>query len=92
MKCNYLKYKPDADKNHQTSLTTTIQDTLKPKYVSSLKNNTHTAPNSINQNINRTGEIPPLQQILQSFTSKYSRSRSKLQTRKASKKKNQQNK
>ena len=92
MKCNYLKYKPDADKNQQTSLTTTIQDTLKPKYVSSLKNNTHTAPNSINQNINRTGEIPPLQQILQSFTSKYSRSRSKQQTRKAPKKKNQQNK
>ena len=64
---------------------TTIQDTLKPTYASILKNNTNVASNSINQNTNPTGERPTLQQKLQSFTSKHSRSRSKSPTRKASK-------
>ena len=67
-----------------------IQDTLKPTYASILKNNTNVASNSINQNTNPTGERPTLQQKLQSFTSKHSRSRSKSPTRKASKT-NQQN-
>ena len=64
--------------------------TLKPTHASILKNNTNVASSSINQSTNPTGERPPLQQKLQSFTSKHSRSRSKSPTRKASKT-NQQN-
>ena len=89
-KFNYLKQRPDTERNQKTSQTTTIQDTLKPTYASILKNNTNVASNSINQNTNPTGERPTLQQKLQSFTSKHSRSRSKSPTRKASKT-NQQN-
>ena len=84
-KFNYLKQRPDTERNRKTSQTTTIQDTLKPTYASILKNNTNVASNSINQNTNPTGERPTLQQKLQSFTSKHSRSRSKSPTRKASK-------
>ena len=80
---NYLKHKPDTVRNQKTSQTTAIQDTLKPTYASILKNNTNVASNSINQNTNPTGERPTLQQKLQSFTSKHSRSRSKSPTRKA---------
>ena len=89
-KFNYLKQRPDTERNRKTSQTTTIQDTLKPTYASILKNNTNVASNSINQNTNPTGERPTLQQRLQSFTSTHSRSRSKSPTRKASKI-NQQN-
>ena len=89
-KFNYLKQRPDTERNQKTSQTTTIQDTLKPTYASILKNNTNVASNSINQNTNPTGERPTLQQKLRSFTSKHSRSRSKSPTRKASKT-NQQN-
>ena len=89
-KFNYLKHKPDTERNQKTSQTTAIQDTLKPTYASILKNNTNLTSNSINQNTNPTGERPTLQQRLQSFTSTHSRSRSKSPTRKASKI-NQQN-
>ena len=89
-KFNYLKHKPDTERNQKTSQTTTIQDNLKPTYASIFKYNTNVASNSINQNTNPTGERPTLQQKLQSFTSKHSRSRSKSPTRKASKT-NQQN-
>ena len=89
-KFNYLKQRPDTERNRKTSQTTTIQDTLKPTYASILKNNTNVASNSMNQNTNPTGERPTLQQNLRSFTSKHSRSRSKSPTRKASKT-NQQN-
>ena len=90
-KFNYLKHKPDTERNQKTSQTTTIQDTLKPTYASILKNNTNVASSSINQNRNPNGERPTLQQKLQSFTSKHS-SRSKSPTRKASKtKQNQSN-
>ena len=89
-KFNYLKQRPDTERNRKTSQTTTIQDTLKPTYASILKNNTNVASNSINQNTNPTGERPKLQQKLRSLTSKKSRSRSKSPTRKASKT-NQQN-
>ena len=89
-KSKYLKHKPDTERNQKTSQTTTIQDTLRPTYASILKNNTNIASNSIKQNTNPTGERPTLQQKLQSFTSKHSRSRSKSLTRKASKT-NQQN-
>ena len=81
----YLKHKPDTERNQKTSLTTTIQDTLKPTYASILKNNTNAASNSINQNTNPTGERPTLHQKRGSFTSKHPRSRSKSPTRKASK-------
>ena len=67
-----------------------LQDTLKPTYASILQNNTNIASNSIKQNTNPTGERPTLQEKLQSFTSKHSRSRSKSPIRKASKT-NQQN-
>ena len=87
---NYLKHKPDTERNQKISETTTIQDTLKPIYASILKNNTNRASNSINQNTNRTGERQTLQQKLKSFTSKHSRSRSKSPTRKEQKT-NQQN-
>ena len=70
-KFNYLKHKPDIERNQKTSQTTAIQDTLKPTYASILKNNTNVASNSINQNTNPTGERPKLQQKLQSFTSKH---------------------
>ena len=73
-KFNYLKHKPDTERNQKTSQTTTIQDTLKPTYASILKNNTNVASNSINQNTNPTDERPTLQQKLRSFTSKDSRS------------------
>ena len=89
-KINYLKHKPDTERNQKTSQTRTVQDTLRPTYASILKNNTNIASNSIKQNTNPTGERPTLQQKLQSFTSKHSRSRSKSPTRKASKT-NQQN-
>ena len=89
-KFNYLKQRPDTERNRKTSQTTTIQDTLKPTYASILKNNTNVASNSMNQNTNPTGERPTLQQKLRSFTSKHSRSRSKSPTRKVSKT-NQQN-
>ena len=89
-KFNYLKHKPDTERNQKTSQTTTIQDNLKPTYASIFKYNTNVASNSINQNTNPTGERPTLQQKLQSFTSKHSRSRSKSPTRKVSKT-NQQN-
>ena len=89
-KFNYLKHKPDTERNQKTSQTTAIQDTLKPTYASILKNNTNVASNSINQNTNPTGERPTLQQKLRFFTLKHSRSRSKSPTRKASKT-NQQN-
>ena len=69
-KFNYLKHKPDTERNQKTSQTTAIQDTLKPTYASILKNNTNVASNSINQNTNPTGERPTLQQKLRSFTSK----------------------
>ena len=55
-----------------------------------LQNNTNIGSNSITQNTNWTGERTTIQQKLQSFTSKNSRSRSKSLTRKASKT-NQQN-
>ena len=74
----------------KTLQTTTMQDTLKPKYASILKNNTNIASNNIKQNTNQPGEKPTQQQKLQSFTSKHSRSRSKSPTSKASKT-NQQN-
>ena len=89
-KFNYLKHKPDTERNKKTSQITTIQGTLKPTHASILKNNTNVSSNSINQNTNPTGKRPTLQQKLQSFTSKHSRSRSKSPTRKASKT-NQQN-
>ena len=84
-KFNYLKHKPDTERNKKTSQITTIQDTLKPTYASILTNNTNIGSKSIKQNTNPTGERPTLQQKLQSFTSKHSRSRSKSPTRKASK-------
>ena len=89
-KFNYLKHKPDTERNQKTSQTTTIQHTLKPIYASILKNNSNIASNGIKQNADRTGETPTLQQKLQSFPLKYSRSRSKSPTKKASKT-NQQN-
>ena len=89
-KFNYLKHKPDTERNKKTSQTTTLQDTLKPTYASILKNNTNIASNGIKQNTNPTGERPTLQQNLQSFTSKHSRSRSESLKWKASKT-NQQN-
>ena len=55
-KFNYLKHRPDTERNQKTSQTTTIQDTLKLTYASILKNNTNAASNSINQNTNPTGE------------------------------------
>ena len=88
-KFNYLKHKPDTERNKKTSQITTIQGTLKPTHASILKNNTNVSSNSINQNTNLTGERPTLQQKRQSFTLKYS-SRSKSPTRKVSKT-NQQN-
>ena len=60
-KFNYLKHKPDTERNKKTSQTTAIQDILKPTYASILKNNTNITSNSINQNTNRTGERPTLQ-------------------------------
>ena len=92
-KFNYKKHKPDTERNQKTSQTTTIQDTLKPTYARISKNNTNIASNIIKQYTNPTGERPTLQQKLQSFTSKHSRSRSKSPTRKASKtsQKNQSN-
>ena len=48
-------------------------------------NNTKIASNSISKNTNRTGERVPLQQKLQFFTSKPTRSRSKSPSRKAAK-------
>ena len=69
-KFNYLKHKPDTERNQKTSQTTTIQDNLKPTYASIFKYNTNVASNSINQNTNPTGERPTLQQKLRSFTSK----------------------
>ena len=39
-KFNYLKHKPDTERNQKTSPTTTIPDTLKPTYACILKNNT----------------------------------------------------
>ena len=63
-KFNYLKQRPDTERNRKTSQTTTIQDTLKPTYASILKNNTNVASNSINQNTNPTGERLTLQQKL----------------------------
>ena len=89
-KFNYLKHKTDTERNQKTSQTTTTQDTLSPIYASILKNNTNIPSNIIKQNTNPTGERPTLQQKLQSFTSKHSRSRSKSPRRKASKT-NQQN-
>ena len=89
-KFNYLKHKPNTERNQKTSQTATIQDTLKPIYASILKNNTNIASNSINQNTNPTGERPTLQQKLRSFTLEHSRSRSKSPTWKVSKT-NQQN-
>ena len=88
-KFNYLKHNPETDRNQKTSQTT-MQDPLKPTHASILKNNTNIASNSIKQNTNPTGERPTLQQNLQSFTSKRSRSRSKSPTSKASET-NQQN-
>ena len=82
-KLNYLKHKPDTERNQKTSQTTAIQGTLKPTYASILKNNTNGASKSINQNTNPTGERPTLQQKFQPFTSKHSTSRSKSPTRKA---------
>ena len=89
-KFNYLNHKPDTERNQKTSQTTTIQDTLKPTYASILKNITNVASNNTNQNTNPTGERPTLQQKLRSFTSQYSRGRSKSPTAKASET-NQQN-
>ena len=66
---NHLKHKPDTERNQKISQTTTIQDTLKPIYTSILKNNANPASNSINQNTNRTGERPTLQQKVKSSTS-----------------------
>ena len=63
-KFNYLKHKPDTERNKKASQTTTIQDTLKSTYASILKNNTNVASNSTNQNTNPTGERPTLQQKL----------------------------
>ena len=63
-KFNYLKHKPDTERNRKTSQTTTIQDTLKPTYASILNNNANVASSSINQNTNPTGERPKLQQKL----------------------------
>ena len=37
---NYLKHKPNTDRNEKTSQPTTIQDTLKPVYASIIKDNT----------------------------------------------------
>ena len=34
---NYLKHKPDTERNQKTSQTTTIQDTLKPTYASNTR-------------------------------------------------------
>ena len=82
-KFNYLKRKPDTERNKKISQTTTIQDTLKPTYASTLKNNTNVASRSINQNTNTTSERPTLHQKLQSFPWKHSRSRSKSPTKKA---------
>ena len=84
-KFNFLKHKPDTERNQKTSQTATIQDTLKPTYATILKNNTNIASNSINQNINLKGYSPTLQHKVQSVTSKHSRSRSKSTTREASK-------
>ena len=89
-KFNYVKHKPDSDRNQQTSLTTTIQDTLTPTYGNIVKNNTNIESKNISHNTNRTGERPKLQQKLQSFTSKQSINRPKSPTGKASKT-NQQN-
>ena len=63
-KFNYLKHKPDTERNKKISQIATIQDTLKPTYASILKNNTNVASNSINKNTNPTGERPKLQQKL----------------------------
>ena len=90
MKKHKTSSKPDTERNKKTSQITTIQDTLKPTYASILKNNTNIGSKRIKQNTNPTGERLTLQQKLQSFTSKHSRSRSKSPTRKASKT-NQQN-
>ena len=89
-KFNYLKHRPDTERNQKTTQTRAKQDTLKPTYASILKNNTNVASNSINQNTNPTGERPTLQQKLRSFTLEHSRSRSKSPTWKVSKT-NQQN-
>ena len=48
VKFNYLKHKPDNERNQKTSQTTTMQDTLKPRQAGILKNNTNIASNSIN--------------------------------------------
>ena len=89
-KFNYLKHKPDTERNKKTSQTTAIQDTLNTTCASILKNNRNVASNSINQNTNAAGERPTLQQKLRSFTSQHSRGKSKSPTTKASKT-NQQN-
>ena len=36
-KLNYLKHKPDTERNQKTSQTTAIQDTLKPTYASNTR-------------------------------------------------------
>ena len=82
---NYLKQKPDTERNKKTSKTTAIHYTLKATYPNILKNDTNIASNSINQNTSPFGERPTLQQKVWSFTSKHTRSRSKSPTRKVSK-------